>query len=773
MKSFKKAAISILLSLALILSSALLAISEEKTSFQVPSGNTHKVKSLNGSTSILPSAIRKNAVPSQKVIGSISLGLNGPVGLAYDAANGDIYQADSGDNRVAVINGTTDNLIANISVGPSPTEVAYDSLNGKLYVTESNWIAVIDTSSNTVDSQIKTGEWAAYISFDSRNGCFYVSFPSTGLNPGYVLVINGSTNKPVANLTSVMDPYGSVADGTNGYVYVASQQLQGVYIINDTTNAIARTVKLGADALMLAYDSFNQRVYLTDGNRITVFNGTSDRVVGNFSSVSLDNGIAVDSESGNLFIENPSTGYIYVVNSKTGALEKSLDTNGAPGDIIFDPSNGNVYASVPPYSVYVLNGSTGSIEKILEPGTYPDAVAYDRANGEIYVTNLDSRRVTAINGTSNRQVATVGVGAGPAGVTAGYHGNYVYVSDSSINKVSVIYAPTDQVVSTLKVGDSPEGIAFDAASEKVYVMNLNSQNVSVINGTTGPLPFPINVGNYPVLKLFPDEVAWDSLNHNLYFTNIGMNIVSEINTTSNEQVANIQVTSDTGAITTDTWNGFLYITCPGSNTVSVVNTSTNSVTANIPVGASPWAISFDPYNGLIYVANRGSGNVSVIDGTTNKVVASLNVGDTPEGVAFDYSNGYIYVSNLRSNNITILGSTSYNQTFRETGLPSGDWYVNITGTEVINSGPLNSSPYAVPLPNGTYYYNLSTDNGNFHAYRSSQEFRVNNSTVTYIMQFQADQKTGYSFLNVYVLSAIFIVAASAASLIMNYRRKRR
>ena len=49
----------------------------------------------------------------------------------------------------------------------------------------------------------------------------------------------------------------------------------------------------------------------------------------------------------------------------------------------------------------------------------------------------------------------------------------------------------------------------------------------------------------------------------------------------------------------------------------------------------------------------------------------------------------------------------YKVTFSESGLPTGTgWFVNITGKS--SSGRITGSEYTVYLPNGTYYYNVST-----------------------------------------------------------------
>ncbi|MGC8630797.1 MAG: YncE family protein, partial [Thermoplasmata archaeon] len=52
-----------------------------------------------------------------------------------DSSNGYVYVTNSNSNSVSVINGATNKVIANITVGLAPRGAAFDSSNGYVYVT--------------------------------------------------------------------------------------------------------------------------------------------------------------------------------------------------------------------------------------------------------------------------------------------------------------------------------------------------------------------------------------------------------------------------------------------------------------------------------------------------------------------------------------------------------------------------------------------------------------------------------------------------------------
>lgn len=791
MNSSRKVALTVAVALLLVLSS---------TAFFSITGNIsggHQSQSP-GTLSFLQGSVVPSSNPNIStakdipgVIGNISLGFDGVYGVSSDPLNGYLYVITGGSDEVSVMNSTGFNFITNISVGTGAGEIACDLLNGNLFVTENGGIVVINGSQNSVVANISVGADASYISFDSNNNCFYVSYPNTVSGYGYVLAISGKNDSVVANITSFIDPYGSAADLTNGYVYVADQAAQKVVIINGTTNDVVKSVSVGNDPLTLAYDPSFQTMLLTNGNRVTVFNASSNQLLKNYT---YDNGmfwIAVDSETGNFYLTYPYTGYIYVANGSNGYLEKGIAMPGNPSEeptsIVFDKSTDSMYFGLSSWSVGVINCSSRDISKIATPGGEPTSVTYDSVNGNLYVAETGSK-VAVLNGTTGRQVATIGVNAEYSGMAVEYPSGNIFMGNSGSNYLYYISQSTNKIMKTSSRVYGPQGMTIDRDNGRLYVMNSNQANVSVFNASTGDFINNFRVGA-TTFQASPFQATWDSLNQNVYYTNNFYNYISEINTTTGSLVNMTTVGPHTGGIATDTWNGYLYVSCTGDGTVSVVNTTNNTLVASIPVGSDPLSVVFDPYNGYIFVANGGSNNVTVINGSTNMVIANISTGSFPQQMAFDSYNGYVYVTNLYSNNMTILGSPSYNATFLETGLASGDWYVNITGTERVNSGPLqyntstilsskgpiNESSHTFLLPDGVYHYSISPDTKSTIALPDSGNFTINNSFYAMVITFNyvKGQHGLFNFLTISFLSLVFLVSVSLAAYVVNARKKRK
>ena len=96
---------------------------------------------------------------------------------------------------------------------------------------------------------------------------------------------------------------------------------------------------------------------------------------------------------------------------------------------------------------------------------------------------------TAINSV----IATVTVGANPAGLVVNPAGTRAYVANNSSGTVSVIDTATNTVTATVTVGSFPIGVAVNPAGTRVYVANLLG-TASVIDTATNTVIATVTVG---------------------------------------------------------------------------------------------------------------------------------------------------------------------------------------------------------------------------------------------------------------------------------------
>ena len=156
---------------------------------------------------------------------------DGPNGIAFDPANGNLYVADFGSGNVSVINGTTNQVSVTINLGiaRSPWEVAYDPFNSDIYVSQTynGSVDIINGTNNSLITTVTTGSREEHpngIAFDSYNSEMYVVEAVTDS----VLAINNESNtiSGVANLGSTIFPWGITYDSCKSWIVRDQSQFQ-------------------------------------------------------------------------------------------------------------------------------------------------------------------------------------------------------------------------------------------------------------------------------------------------------------------------------------------------------------------------------------------------------------------------------------------------------------------------------------------------------------------------------------------------------------------
>lgn len=120
--------------------------------------------------------------------------------------------------------------------------------------------------------------------------------------------------------------------------------------------------------------------------------------------------------------------------------------------------------------------------------------------------------------------------------------------------------------------------------------------------------------------------------------------------------------------------------------------------------------------GTLWVVNLSN---SILDSTVSTITFTGITNGTYTYSIHEIS-GYfssISIGKLVVNGHSVTMNVTWNKTayvisFKESGLPQGSyWYVNVTGHS--GSGPLSGSVFNISLPNGTYSYEVSTNNKDF------------------------------------------------------------
>jgi YVTN family beta-propeller protein len=331
-------------------------------------------------------------------------------------------------------------------------------------------------------------------------------------------------------------------------------------------------------------------------------------------------------------------------NKITHKLNKSgLPLNGSPVDLAVNPVTNKLYVAIPESrQIQVIDGSTDRIIHNITIGAYPNSIALNPELNRIYVASPETDIIYVVDGNTNEIVNKIQAGPFVAdlNVDTNEFGSYttlVFVANQGNNSISIIDDVKGKVLTNIRTGTNPYGIGIDSIKNRAYV-------------TTGT---GIDVIDY--VSNFSDRTAnathYDSITAGYSPTGVIVN-----SKTSKAYVAN-----------------------SATNTVSVIDTVSNDLLYEIQVGSFPNSIAFNPNNSKIYVSNTGESNVSIIDSTIEpsinpitggsyvsiinstiepKMFNSTNVDSIPYDVAVNPKTNMIYFANYDSKTVSTINGTT-------------------------------------------------------------------------------------------------------------------
>jgi YVTN family beta-propeller protein len=281
-------------------------------------------------------------------------------------------------------------------------------------------------------------------------------------------------------------PYKDAFDPDNGNIYVANTFSNSVSVINGTSNKVMTniTVHSGETPRDLAYDSADRKMFVADvySNTVSVINTTSNTLIDTISAGSITDGVVYDSSNGNVYAVNAGSP-VTVIKASNDHVIGSITVGSNPLGGVFDPTNGEVYVfNQGSGSVSVINGATNTVLTTIHGLQSPVAGAYDSTNGKIYVANYDSGGVSIIDTTTNQLVNTVPGNGGLAGALFDPDNNLIYVADqghqgggAAGNTLLVISGTNDTLLNNIVIpGPSPVGMAYNPNNHNIYVTNFGS-----------------------------------------------------------------------------------------------------------------------------------------------------------------------------------------------------------------------------------------------------------------------------------------------------------
>jgi len=575
---------------------------------------------------------------------------DGPVAADVDLATNTVYVANIGagsnagnGDTVSVIKGATCDggdhsgcglKQETVKVGSGPNWVAVDQADGAVYVANFNdgTVSVIDGAQcdATVSSgcarpvpAVFTGEQPSFVAVDAAAHTVFTlnSHEDTFSEIGTASCTGGTASRcpatvPRETALPDVDPGFMVNPNTaaftwgNDTAYVVNVggpnvlDIVGLSLCGAAASAGCRAEapRVPEPGSWSTYDTATGTLYASneDNPQVDVINAaTCDpahlagcapvaKIPMKDTAVALG---AVDDATHTLFVADPTTGKVSIINTATCNAQRTSGCPGAHPTIDIGPTAGSP----------VVNSGTGTLY-----------VPYGKTLDHIAVVDI-----TACNAET-----TSGCGRRHGEVTVGQQTNELGLSETT----DTLYAVADNTEASLPV---TYGNGFSGtAGHLVYVVNGSTCNGTDIDGC-GHVAATVNVGTFPYGIAVDDatRTVYVADNHNGDqlgdLTMIDEATCNGFDTRGCHQAfPTVYVGRSPRLIALDPEAGLLYVTDRSSAAVSVLHTAgcnalvTSGCPAYAPevaVGSKPVGISVDPVTGTAYVMNTVSGTMSVIN----------------------------------------------------------------------------------------------------------------------------------------------------------------
>ena len=238
---------------------------------------------------------------------------------------------------------------------------------------------------------------------------------------------------------------------------------------------VVKTSKVGGDggSDYVYADVAGRRLYIPRSGpsaRITVFNLDTLEPAGEVAKASA-RGVAVDPKSNHGFASSKP---VVMFDTKTLATLKSIEVQGNPDGIMFDPFNQRVWVfSHTAPNATVIDAKDGSVVGTMDLGGAPEQAVTDE-KGHIWVDLEDKDSIAAVDATTMKVTARYdlgGKGGGPAGLGLDAKNHILFATCHAPATMVILNADNGKVITALPIGVGTDGGGFNPNTMEAFSSN--------------------------------------------------------------------------------------------------------------------------------------------------------------------------------------------------------------------------------------------------------------------------------------------------------------
>jgi YVTN family beta-propeller protein len=315
--------------------------------------------------------------------------------------------------------------------------------------------------------------------------------------------------------------------------YFSSAEFSTVAVVNATTGAFIKSIRVESNASDIALAPNRKTVYVISPNcgACMLASRSGPSLLGTVTPIStasnkaqkpimaIASTIAITRDSRTAYVAtccSPVAGdydFITPLNLVTGKRGKTIKVGSGPSDLAITPNGRTLYvSSVENFrkdgAVTPVNIATGKAGKAVRVGASPGNIAITPGSRFAYVANNGSGTVTVIRVATNTAIKQIKTGAGPDVIAITPNGRVAFISNQGARTVTAISTVTNKVIKQINVGRGPGSIAITPDGRTAYVAVGNAVVPIRIATDTALKPIKVRVP-LSAIAITPDgKTVW-------------------------------------------------------------------------------------------------------------------------------------------------------------------------------------------------------------------------------------------------------------------------
>lgn len=285
-------------------------------------------------------------------------------------------------------------------------------------------------------------------------------------------------SKDMQYAVAVQDPHKSV------YVYSLKGKGKSLATING----------FGSPRTVVFDENMPHRFYVADSTRGAIFIvDISEETYKITHTINIEKGIfgmVFDAKRKRLFVTNPTTGRLHVVDvEKKSVLLSESGFAGVQQGIAINPAGTILYlGSHTTKNIYIIDARTLNVLDIIEGVHGITDLQLNTSGARLYVTSLTNNMVFVYSTATYKLLASIPTGSSPTSIAVPIDNTAIITSNTRDGTLSVISSLHMNVVRTIKLPSTGTGAVIasksKASNDIVYTLD-KTMNILVVNWPMG------------------------------------------------------------------------------------------------------------------------------------------------------------------------------------------------------------------------------------------------------------------------------------------------